>query len=338
MLNAPVYDLHADLLCYLAGDSSRTANDLCVRCALPQLVAGNVKLQVLPVFVETAKNSSQSGMKQAAVFASLPKQYPEQFKLFEGDFKSRKGIQIKLALENGSSFSEETEPLEQSLIRLETFFLPHKLLYISLTWNEENRFGGGAFTNVGLKPDGRVLLDYLHEKKVAVDLSHASDSLAFDILQYIDSRKLDIRVMASHSNMRAVADVPRNLPDELVLEIYRRKGIIGFNFVRYFVGVFSTDPVFFAKQLEHALKLGGEHFIGFGADFFYGNDVPLQYRRPPEEIFFPGFDNSSIYGKVMQIWQQELGIGSELQEKIAFRNFENYLKDNVGNKKYEIKI
>ncbi len=59
-----------------------------------------------------------------------------------------------------------------------------------MTHHTENRFGGGNFSEVGLKEDGKVLLDYLTDKNIVIDLAHTSDALAFGILNYIDHKKL----------------------------------------------------------------------------------------------------------------------------------------------------
>ncbi len=316
-----IYDLHCDLLCYLAGDVTRSAYDPCVRCSLPQLQAGNVKLQVMPIFVETEKHSAQKGTLQAEIFARLPEMYPKKFQF--GSEPHDDSIQIHLAIENASSFSDEDEPLDLSLQRLLSFSNKNKIVYISLTWNTENRFGGGARTSIGLKADGQMLLDFLHQKNIAVDLSHASDELAYDIFNYIDAKSLLIPIIASHSNMRSITSASRNLPDDIAQEIFRRKGIIGFNFVRFFIG--SSSPSYFSKQLEHMLALGGDSHICFGADFFYGEDVSPPYRKPADELFFPEFSNAAVYGKVLHLWEKELKLSREQLEKIAFRNLRNFL-------------
>ncbi len=95
---------------------------------------------------------------------------------------------------------EEDEPLDLLFERFDA----KKWLYISLTWKEENRFGGGDQTMVGLKRNGEVLLEYMDGKDVAIDLSHTSNPLAEGILNHIDKKGLKITTIASHSNFRAV--------------------------------------------------------------------------------------------------------------------------------------
>ncbi|MBI5346158.1 MAG: membrane dipeptidase, partial [Chlamydiae bacterium] len=167
----PIVDLHADLLCYLEKDPKRTPFDLESRCSIPQLKKGNVIWQTLPIFTHTNKGSSLSTIRQINCFKEL---------------KIQKDLNFLVSIENGSAFFEEEEPLSLGLKRAQDFLSWITPLYISLTWKFENRLGGGNMTNIGLKKDGEVFLEFLQDKNIAIDLSHTSDKLAFDILNYLN--------------------------------------------------------------------------------------------------------------------------------------------------------
>lgn len=138
--------------------------------------------------------------------------------------ESTNKIGIIPAIENASAICNEKEDLSIALERLTALQRRiGKLLYVSLTWNHENRFGGGNHTEKGLKNDGKLLVDYLCHKGIALDFSHASDYLAYDLLNYIEKKGLRLPLLASHSNMRSIADFPRNLPDEIAKEIIKKK-------------------------------------------------------------------------------------------------------------------
>lgn len=301
-----IADLHCDLLCYLAGNSLRSPYDPQVRCSISQLLQGKVKQQVMPIFTETAQGSEICGERQAAIFSKLHTTYPDLL-----------SIDLRLAIENGSSFCGEVEDLEGGFERLARFH--HEIgsiAYLSLTWNTENRFGGGALTSTGLKKDGEALLHFMDKKQIPLDLSHASDSLAYDSLNYIDKHRLNIRVIASHSNARSVVNVPRNLPDPLILEIVRRKGIIGINFIKSFAGCLTN-------QIQHFIRLGAEDCICFGADFFFIEDVPLKFRKSPDEYFYADYGNSGTYPKLIT-QLSSAGIPTKMLEKLSFENFNRF--------------
>jgi len=287
----------------------------------------------MAIFSETAIGSAKEGLAQASVFKLLPKQYPGIFEIVHSqaqldNLDHSEKIGILPAIENASGFFEETEDLDKALQQFRAWQKKiGKIAYMSLTWNTENRFGGGALTKVGLKRDGQRLIELMSQWKIPLDLSHASDYLAFDILNYLEKTGLSLPLLASHSNMRAVADVPRNLPDDLVLEIVRRKGIIGLNFFRNFVG--RESPANFIKHFDHVLRLGGERHVCFGADFFHNDDLPDGYQKTPEEAFFPSYDNAGAYHKILDLWKQHLYPSEKALAYICYQNFVDFFKKNL---------
>jgi membrane dipeptidase len=325
----PIADLHCDLLCYLSRDPQRSPFDIAARCSIPQLKEGNVKFQTMAIFTETGHGSSKQGAAQVEAFKRILCDHHKIFELIKEsnqltDLQNSNKIGVLPAIENASSFCEENEPLEGALHRLTTWQRKiGKCLYVSLTWNTENRFGGGALTSVGLKNDGKHLIDYLCEHEIALDFSHTSDFLAFDILNYLEQNNLQLPLIASHSNFRSIADVPRNLPCDLAKEILKRRGLIGLNFIRPFVGPNSINN--FVKQLEYSLQLGYPKGICLGADFFYTDDLSAGHQKPPEHFFFPDFDHAGAYAKIVDLWKKELALSTEQLTNICYGNIINFL-------------
>ncbi len=322
----PIADLHCDLLSYLIKDAQRTAYDLNVRCSIPQLRLGHVKLQTLAVFAETGPHSVQQGLAQVSLYKNLPLLYPEEFahpQKQQSKFGESDKMVILMALEGASTFCDEQESIQDGLKRLRLIIQEvAKPVYMSLTWNRENRFGGGVLTDVGLKEDGKRLLDELHQQGIAVDLSHASDALASDIFQYVDHYCLNIPIIASHSNSRVVMPIPRNLPDEIAQEIWHRGGIIGLNFYSLFVGLCVED---FIRQLTHWLELGGAKHVCFGADFFYEKDIPPTYQFLGKERFFPDYQDASCYSRLLDLYRRELHLNEEMLKDLAYQNLLSFL-------------
>lgn len=319
-----IADLHCDLLAYLQESPQHTAHDKIARCSIPQLTEGGVAVQTMAIFTETKAGSQLNGMQQYQHYLQLPSKYPNHFRLFDGNPTTDKKIQTLLAIENGSGICGEEESLQQGLDRLNAIQTDtNSLLYISLTWNFENRFGGGALTDVGLKPDGKVLLDHLDNKGVAIDMSHTSDRLAYDILNYIDQKQLQIFPIASHSNFRAVTDVPRNLPDSIAKEIIDRGGIIGLCFVHDFIG--ANSPNNLIKHVEHGLNLGAERQLCFGADYFYEGSIPASSQHPDKKWFFPTYDTSASYPRWISMIRDDLQLSPKVIKRLSYNNFMNFL-------------
>ncbi|MEZ4772375.1 MAG: membrane dipeptidase [Bacteroidia bacterium] len=319
----PVADLHCDLLAYLAlvpGASLYSTDD--IGATLPWLKKGNVQLQVTAIFTKTEQGSVSQAKKQALMFRQLT----------EGnDFCAVTGMQalsklpfqdktgILAAIENASGLCEESEPLQLAFERLEEIIqTTGQILYIGLTHHTENRFGGGNFSeNVGLKSDGEALLEYISGRKICLDLAHTSDALAFDVINYISQKQLQIPVIASHSNFRAICPHVRNLPDELAQEVINGGGLIGINFFREYVDIQNPKKLF--EHITYGLDSGAAGQLCLGADYFYIHDIPDLSRHP---LFFESMANAGTY-------QAILNQLSEITESVPFTD--NFASGNVRN-------
>ncbi len=322
----PVADLHCDLLLFLQMKKERTPFEPICRASHPQMHQGGVKLQTMAIFTYPKKGSVESAREQLEIFSTLPRRYEGKYAFYTGKedlLHSSDQVYILPAFENASGFCEEDEPLERGLSRLQHIYEKLKrILYISLTWDGENRFGGGNGSTVGLKEDGKQLLRWMDGKKIAVDLSHTSDALAHDILSFIDKNKLNIAVIASHSNFRVATNMPRNLPDELAQEIIRRKGVIGFNFFGPFVGAGNHALL---NHLEHGLKLKGENALSFGADFFCDADAPsIKEKYKTDRFFFDDLSDSSKYPAVLKMFAKSAS--PTILQGIASNNLLSFIK------------
>jgi membrane dipeptidase len=301
----PIIDLHCDLLLYLAEKEGRSFDAPEARCSFPQLQKGGVDLQVLAIYTATKKGSYARACRQIKKFRTLKTPF----------------CKFIAAVENASGLLEEEE--DSALLPSRLKALQNDVgspLYISLTWNSENRFAGGNETHVGLKEDGKALLEEMSGRQIAIDLSHTSDETAVDIFNTIDKKNLKITPIASHSNFRSITNAPRNLPDEMALEIVKRGGVIGLNCVRKFVGEdFKSD---FVRMILHARRLGILDHLCFGADFFYDGDSPN--RDPLAPFFHEEFGNSSCYPKLLDLLKEKFS-DFEIQG-IANRNALQFLQ------------
>jgi len=315
-------DLHCDLLYYLLRSDS-ALDDKELGCSLPYLQDGNVKLQVMAMYAGTGANSTTHGLEQSKLFSKLIKN--ENFFLFNQDNfnapENKNRVGVIASIENASAFCDENQSLDSGFKNLEIIIEnTEKVFYIGITHHLENRFGGGNNATAGLKEDGKVLIDYISDRKIAIDLAHTSDQLAYDIFTYIDQRNYSIPILASHSNYRTVYKNNRNLPDELAKEVISRNGLIGLNFIKDYVDIEHPERLY--EHIQYGLDLGGEESIAYGADYFYWKDHPDKSRHP---FFFPEHSNASVYPAVNK--EIEERFSSELVEKISHKNALNFIKN-----------
>jgi microsomal dipeptidase-like Zn-dependent dipeptidase len=325
MLKEPIIDLHCDLLSFLTEDPSHTIFDDRSNASYPQMQKGGVGLQTLAIFTKTEPSSFIEAKKQVQKLEEIL--FLGHFKLFsKASPLSSSSPQVIPAFENASGFCSESMKLEDGLSYLESVLERfQRIFYISLTWDGENRFGGGNGSKIGLKPDGKEVLQWMSGKNIAIDLSHTSDFLADDIINYLDKKSLSIALIASHSNLRSIEPKERNLPEFLVKEIISRQGLIGLNFFAPFLG---KKPDALLEHVKAFLEFKAEHALCFGADFFpnlLSSYVKEKYNT--DSCFFESLGNSSCYPFALSMLESHLP--KEFISKIAHQNALNFIKKNL---------
>ena len=297
-MDSMVVDLHSDFLSYLTFSSQHTPFDDESRTSPQQLTTGGVHVLVTVCYSPTTSSSVRDGTAQMKEYHRLLHDHSSFF-LDPSSSMERQSGQVVLipAVENCSCFALEEEPLDHVFKRFQRSFSSVLPLYASLTWNEENRFGGGSHTTVGLKEDGKALLDFLSGKVLAIDVSHASDQCARDIIEYIERKNLKFTLMASHSNFREVTDHVRNLPFDIASHIVRKGGVIGLTLVESFVGKNLSD---FLRHIAYGIGHGFENHMALGGDFFSPTGMKQVWEKK-NRYHFPGGDSAACYPSILSM-------------------------------------
>ena len=129
--------------------------------------------------------------------------------------------------------------IEDSLPTLREFYRLG-VRYMTLTWNNTNNWadaGRGEKKHNGLSDFGKEVVREMNRLGMLVDVSHVSDKTMSDAL---DISKAPI--IASHSSARALSDVPRNIPDDLLKRIAKNGGVVQVNFYSVFVDAKTVAP------------------------------------------------------------------------------------------------
>jgi membrane dipeptidase len=101
-----------------------------------------------------------------------------------------------------------------------------------------------------------------------VDISHVADKTFRDVIEVSKAPPF-----ASHSSCRALADVPRNMTDEMITALAKKGGVIQINFNCGFLSVKPANEKPSAtladavNHIDHAVKLAGIDHVGIGSDF-----------------------------------------------------------------------
>jgi membrane dipeptidase len=73
----------------------------------------------------------------------------------------------------------------------------------------------------GLSPFGFQVVNELNRMGMMIDVSHISDDSFYQVLKFSK-----VPVVASHSNVRALCDNPRNLNDDMLIKLAENRGVI----------------------------------------------------------------------------------------------------------------
>ena len=137
--------------------------------------------------------------------------------------------------------------IENSLPTLREFYRLG-VRYITLTWNNTNDWadaGRGEKKHGGLSDFGREVVREMNRLGMLVDVSHVSDDTMSDALDVSTAP-----IIASHSSARALSDVPRNIPDDLLRRIAKNGGVIQVNFYSGFVDRNTVVPQSEARDAQ----------------------------------------------------------------------------------------
>jgi membrane dipeptidase len=145
------------------------------------------------------------------------------------------------------------------------------------------RYSGSCNEPGPLSPLGKHLLDEMADLNMVLDLSHMADEAAFQALDSYPGP-----VIASHSNPKRIANVARNLSDDLIRNLAARQGVIG---VVPFNGFLKTgwrrgdrrDDISLhrvADAVDHIAQVTGScDHVGLGTDLdggFGAESLPVE--------------------------------------------------------------
>ena len=145
--------------------------------------------------------------------------------------KKQKRIAALMGIEGGHA-------IEDSLFALRDFYRLG-VRYMTLTHNNTNNWADAccdAGRHNGLSDFGKEVVREMNRIGMLVDVSHVSDKTMADVLDISTAP-----VIASHSSARALADRPRNIPDDLLRRFKQNGGVVMINFYPVFLDRRAID-------------------------------------------------------------------------------------------------
>lgn len=279
---------------------------------IPRLKAGGVGGQFWSVYVPVelqGQTAVTATLEQIDIVERMMKKYPDTFELaltaddVERIFKQGK-IASLIGMEGGHS-------IDNSLGALRMFYRLGAR-YMTLTHSKNTAWADSCSdvpASNGLSPFGEQVVHEMNWLGMMVDLSHTSPDTMEDAI-----RVSDAPVIFSHSSARAINDVTRNVPDNVLAMLPKNGGVVMVTFVPGFLSPqvaawnklqtaeqdrltaqFPGDPAAVkagvdawtranpapratvsdaADHIDHIRKVAGIDHIGIGGDFDGITSVP----------------------------------------------------------------
>lgn len=157
--------------------------------------------------------------------------------------------------------AEGAHALEGNIKNLQTMY-DAGFRMIGLTHFFDNELGGSlhGVSNAGLTEFGRAVVRIMDEMNIIIDLAHASEQMAYDVLSITSTP-----VVVSHTGLKGACDTPRNFSDDLMKEIAKTDGVIAIGF--WDAAVCDPTPAGIAKAIKYGVELVGEDHIALGSDW-----------------------------------------------------------------------
>lgn len=316
-----VFDGHNDLPWEMRtkADSSFAKRDIRtsqpkMHTDIPRLKAGGVGAQFWSVYVpaDTMKKGTALAdtLEQIQLVKTMIERYPDVFE------PARTAADVERIVKSGRIASlmgvEGGHSIEDSIENLRRL---HALGagYMTLTHSDTLAWADAATDKAqhqGLNAFGEEVVREMNRLGMLVDLSHVSDETMKDAIRIGKAP-----VIYSHSSARAVANHPRNVPDDVLLMVKENGGVVMINFFPGFIVPRSAEIMakMFDKRrelrskfpneadyqreerrweienpypagsihdvvdhIDHIAKLIGVEHIGIGSDFDGINRVPKQ--------------------------------------------------------------
>ncbi len=221
----------------------------------PRLRAGGVGMQFWSVYVPcrlTGDAAVTAVVQQAELVHWLAARYPSQLRIVGTAAEAREAfregrIASMLGAEGGHAINGSLGVL-RALHRL-------GVRYMTLTHNDNVPWADSATDEPaagGLTDFGREVVREMNRVGMLVDLSHVAATTMRDALDVAEAP-----VVFSHSSCRAVADHPRNVPDDVLRGLRDNGGVCMVTFVPSFV---SPELVEWDRGLKAAMaEAGAKH-------------------------------------------------------------------------------
>ncbi len=293
-----VADLHADTLMW---DRELMERGSWGHVDVPRLIEGNVAVQAFTVVTKTPRNlniEANSGDTDNITILALAERWPisawsnlteralhQARRLREATTASNGKLTLLESRQDVTSYLErrQTEPgivagflgiegahaLSGDVNNLDRLY-DAGFRMIGMAHFFDNEMAGSAHgvEKHGLTDKGRELVKRMEQKKVFIDLAHASPRVIDEVLAMATRP-----VIVSHTGVKGTCDNTRNLGDDHLRKIGLNGGVVGIGF--WDTAVCGRDAAAMARAIRHAANVMGVDHVALGSDYDGAVEVPF---------------------------------------------------------------
>jgi membrane dipeptidase len=306
---------------------------------IPRLKAGGLKAQFWSVYVPADTDRTGKALietlEQIQLVHDMCERYPDVFEMadtaadIERISKSGK-IASMIGVEGGHSIQNSLQVLRELYDR--------GARYMTLTHSKTLAWADSATDdpkNNGLSPFGKEVVREMNRIGMLIDLSHVSPKCMKDALEISKAP-----VIFSHSSARALCDVPRNVPDDVLKLTAKNGGVVMINFYSGYIvpteklPKSATDKKYLGDvdticdHIDHIVKVAGIDHVGIGSDYDGVSFLPKGledvsgYPNITQVLLNRGYDKEKIHkilgGNVLRALRNAEEVSAkEKQERAA---------------------
>lgn len=189
---------------------------------------GGLDAQFFSIWVEPqlygtgGASATKRADEQIAAVRSLAEKFPDTWVMASTAEDVRRiaaegKLSALMGLEGGYAIDEKLDYVER--------YYKMGVRYMSPAWSVSTSWAGSSGDEAGrtrgLTDFGKNVIREMNRLGIMVDVSHVSDMAFWDIVN--TSTK---PIIASHSNARSIANVPRNLDDEMIRALAKTGGVV----------------------------------------------------------------------------------------------------------------
>lgn len=305
---------------------------------IPRLKAGGLKAQFWSVYVPASTDRTGNALiqtlEQIQLVHDMCERYPDVFEMadtaadIERISKSGK-IASMIGVEGGHAIQNSLQVLRELYDR--------GARYMTLTHSKTLAWADSATDdpkNNGLSPFGKEVVREMNRIGMLVDLSHVSPKCMKDALEVTKAP-----VIYSHSSARALCDVPRNVPDDVLKLTAKNGGVVMVNFYSGYVvpteklpksaadKKYLGDVKTICDHIDHIANVAGVDHVGIGSDYDGVSFLPKGledvsgYPNITQELLSRGYNKEKIHkilgGNVLRALKKAEKVSANLKQERA---------------------